>query len=441
MNTPLWHRPVRWFLGRQLKRTAGQSPCSTCGEAIPTPENVTDDLWDMLIICPHCGHSRSVLSLMNTQAEEPALPLVSRLPDDSPIEFVSTPQAERWVIPGKRGFNFIYFFAVFWLVITIVVSWSFLVGDHYALGWGKIGMISFFGLFYAVGIGLLYTALCVSFTKHEIEIADGSMRYRRRMFGRNKQLEGPLISVLSVELTEFYQQNYKPVHGIEIRGAQGKIRFGSQLSLEEKQVLVAQMAKALMPEARRFSAETSPATEGNIPAPTDAQRAVNIEEPGRWHPVLIAGGGIGLLVTGFMLTQGLHMFRDLVGGDVPTTFSFVSGAFMVFWSMGPFVGIVVSLGALLLAWRFRHTDRFIEITRSSVQLTQRTRTRTLVNTWNIQDLRHAAIVQIGTVNGAPKWRGEVHVGTRSIGFGSGRSKTELENLKHQINAMRLVTSH
>ena len=135
------------------------------------------------------------------------------------------------------------------------------------------------------------------------------------------------------------------------------------------------------------------------------------------------------------------MFRDLVGGDVPTTFSFVSGAFMVFWSMGPFVGIVVSLGALLLAWRFRHTDRFIEITRSSVQLTQRTRTRTLVNTWNIQDLRHAAIVQIGTVNGAPKWRGEVHVGTRSIGFGSGRSKTELENLKHQINAMRLVTSH
>lgn len=376
---------------------------------------------------------------MNSQSEEPALPLISRLPDDSSIEFASSPQTERWVIPGKRGFNSLFFFAVFWLVITIVVSWSFLVGDHYAQGWGKIGMVSFFGLFYAVGIGLLYTALCVSFTKHEIEITDGVMRYRRRMFGRNKQLEWPLISVLSVELREFYQQNYKPVHGIEIRGDQGKIRFGSQLRIEEKQALAAQMAKALMPEAGRFSAESSPPAENDIPPPTDDQRAVNIEELGRWHPALIAGGGIGLLVTGFMLTHGLHMLRSLIGGHAPTMFSFVSGAFMVFWSMGPFVGIVVSLVTLSLAWRFRHTDRFIEITRSSVQFTQRTRTRTLVDTWNIQDLRRAVIVQIGTVNGLPKWRGEIHVGTRSIGFGAGRTKAELENLKLQINAMRTET--
>lgn len=269
MKTPLWHRPVRWLLGRQVSRTLGLSPCSGCGETIPAPENVTDDLWDMLVICPHCGHSRSLLSLMNPPSEEPALPHINRLPDDSPIEFVSTTQAERWVIPGKRGFNSLYFFAVFWLAITFVVSWSFLFGKHYAAGWEKIGMVSCFGLFYAVGIGLLYTAFCVSFTKHEIEIeiADGVMRYRRRMFGRNKQLEWPLLSVLSVELREFYQQNYKPVHGIEIRGTQGKIRFGSQLRLEEKQALVAQMAKALMPQAGSISAVTPPATEGNIPPP------------------------------------------------------------------------------------------------------------------------------------------------------------------------------
>jgi hypothetical protein len=37
-----------------------------------------------------------------------------------------------------------------------------------------------------------------------------------------------------VQKKEFYQKNYRPVYGIEIKASNGKIRFGSALTEEEK---------------------------------------------------------------------------------------------------------------------------------------------------------------------------------------------------------------
>jgi hypothetical protein len=76
-------------------------------------------------------------------------------------------------------------------------------------------------------------------------VGDGELMLRREMFGRHSDKRLAIADIRSVEQKEFYQKNYQPVFGIEIRASRGKLRFGSTLSPEEKAWLVADLREAI----------------------------------------------------------------------------------------------------------------------------------------------------------------------------------------------------
>ena len=66
------------------------------------------------------------------------------------------------------------------------------------------------------------------------------------MFGTIKEKSLVTSQVTSVAQIEFYQQNYQPVYGVEIRGRDGKFRFGTTLEEAEKAWLVADIKRAVL---------------------------------------------------------------------------------------------------------------------------------------------------------------------------------------------------
>jgi len=112
--------------------------------------------------------------------------------------------------------------------------------------------------FWAVGIGILYAGYRAKNAKHRVEIGNGMISLTRDWRGRQKMKSLPLGDIQSIDQAVFYSKNYTPVRGVEIKGASGKLRFGSTLSEEEKAWLVADFQQAVWPEKSSVAAaETS----------------------------------------------------------------------------------------------------------------------------------------------------------------------------------------
>ncbi len=143
-------------------------------------------------------------------------------------------------------------FSLFWLAITALLSGMFLITF---LSGGKIegnmpewAMIPFFGIFWAVGLGTLYVGLRNMLARHTVTVEGGRLTWRRVMLGRVSEKSLACAGITTLAQREFYQQNYQPVYGIEIKGAEGKIRFGTTLEEVEKAWLVADLREAALPK-------------------------------------------------------------------------------------------------------------------------------------------------------------------------------------------------
>lgn len=108
--------------------------------------------------------------------------------------------------------------------------------------------------FWAIGIGMLYTGYRAKNAKHRVEIGNGEVSLTRDWRGKRKAKSLSLGEVRSIGQTVFYSKNYTPVRGVEIKGASGKLRFGSTLSEEEKAWLVADFQQAVWPEKSSVAA-------------------------------------------------------------------------------------------------------------------------------------------------------------------------------------------
>jgi hypothetical protein len=226
----------------------GRLRCPGCGAkftSVPTD-------WSQTITCNKCGTTASPIEwtassnsggLQAHPDEPPAATKITRETDAS--------GTIAWKIPASGKFGGLLFFAIMWLSITAVVSGGFLAAylsgaktdDGNTLeGWW---LIPFFSLFWAVGLGMLYAALRHRFARHRVSVDPHSINLRREFFGKITDKSLPIEGLKSIAQVEFYQQNYQPVFGIEIRGARGKLRFGSILSTEEKSWLVADLKRAV----------------------------------------------------------------------------------------------------------------------------------------------------------------------------------------------------
>ncbi len=148
-----------------------------------------------------------------------------------------------WVIPARGRFGFFLYFGVCWILVTAMVSGGFLFsfssGGRIKGNFPEWVFVPFFAMFWVIGLFFLYAGLREKYMSHVVSVGGGIVRLRREMFGKVREKVLQEKGVTSVAEKVFYQRNYQPVYGIEIRGIEGKLRFGSNLEGEEKAWLVA----------------------------------------------------------------------------------------------------------------------------------------------------------------------------------------------------------
>ena len=130
-------------------------------------------------------------------------------------------------------------FAALWLAITIPISLVFLSVDNANWEGGKapptIFMVLFFGVFYAVGFGMLYAWIRMRFMQVLVAVEPGRLTIQRALLGRKKLKRCELADDAHAELVESYRSNEVPVYTVRINTLEGDEKFATSLSREEKQ--------------------------------------------------------------------------------------------------------------------------------------------------------------------------------------------------------------
>lgn len=351
-------------LRAQLK--SGQLSCPDCGAAAGgLPKN-----WDEVMVCGSCGSRASLNEWVSSSDPEHKVGFADRPPVGTKIrrETVSADQVI-WHIPATGKFGFLLFFALFWIFITATVSGSFLFAF---LTGGKIegdmpewAMIPFFGLFWAVGLGVLYAAFRQKYLNQSITFDHQKITLQKKLFSKTSEKSLAKSSISSVAQKEFYQQNYKPVYGIEIRGADGKLRFGSGLTAEEKAWLVADFNQVLSGKEKVESHQT---TEGLAPIRVGSRKSVfsvSIPKPGASALIgslFFAIIGSGFVCIGIFVIEGEPIPNDQQGaGGVMMWFhSLLANGFRTIWTLFSSLFAVLGVGMTISTLRSMKKDRRIE---------------------------------------------------------------------------------
>lgn len=223
--------------------------CPDCGEK----GGKLPGSWEELMVCGSCGTRASQGEWAAASGQGAAPGRAGEPPAGTKIRVsVGGAGGKVWEIPASGKFGFFMLFSLFWLAITALLSGMFLITF---LSGGKIegnmpewAMIPFFGIFWAVGLGTLYVGLRNMLARHTVTVEGGRLTWRRVMLGRVSEKSLACAGITTLAQREFYQQNYQPVYGIEIKGAEGKIRFGTTLEEVEKAWLVADLREAALPK-------------------------------------------------------------------------------------------------------------------------------------------------------------------------------------------------
>jgi hypothetical protein len=291
----------------QIANANGGAACPNCQKKQRLPAG------QAIITCSQCGFrgSRSEWALRSIEVED-AVPTVD--PDIPPegTKIVRRQVSERsiaWEVPPSGRSSGLLFFAILWL--GFVTFWTF--GALFATASSDEPGSLFFPLFstpfWAVGIGMLYYALRAKFAKHLFLIDDREFIMVRSFFRRKSRKSLKRSTLKWVQKKEFYQQNYSPVYGIEIRGEDGKVRFGTTLTEEEKNWIAADMNRVLWPSEQHVSAATSSGGEPSSPSDQPLQ-SFEVTFPPVHSAGSVVGAVIGLVVVAVFIGIGIFALDD-----------------------------------------------------------------------------------------------------------------------------------
>jgi uncharacterized membrane protein len=340
--------------------------CPKCGQK---PAAAPVDM-ETLVRCQACG-----FDALPTEWKPDAQAIPTAHPDGIPAgtrisREGSAPGDCVWHIPASGKFGFFLFFGLFWTAITAAVSGVFLFGGS------KDGSESqpwflypFFAVFWAIGFGMLYAALRNKYARHRITVTRDLVTLRREMFGRIKEKSLVTSNVSSVAQVVFYQQNYQPVYGVEIRGRNGKLRFGTALQEAEKAWLVADIKRAVFGEGR-----VNPVA-ALMPEMITAQRQSSFSFP-------LPPGAKGHWIMGFIfvmiglgsIAMGVFQWPDIPkpAKDGMNWIEVVFESFFSLFSLIPiFVGLVfVGIGVMMVrsTWPGRGREMRLEGDETQVAL-------------------------------------------------------------------------
>ena len=433
--------PFRWWLSRQLRKAQSTMACPQCRQPIAAPLPLPDTLWDTLAECRQCGHAMSLLALfaqLHKSPEEQAVDAVAdaEKPAGSRIEIEDTGAECIWRIPAKGGCSFMLRFAAMWLVFcgVFVTILAFSKGDDKTEG------LAFIGIFVLAGLGMLYAGLRMTSASHMVRLDSTEFVFERHFLGRTTRKSWLRGSVRSVALVKFYSENYKPIHGIEVRGERGKIRFGSALEAMEKAWLCRELCTRLGLEIGPAAADVAHAVNAPVQVQDPAGRQhIRIEQtvdcclvtvpPSRKVWSLAAIGCVFLAGGGFMLYQGLGMWMPISKG-APIPFLILFNGFIAFWCVGVAGVLPIGFSLVTLGWSLARTHQTIAANASRLVIETRCGSRTHQEIWEAAEVRDVAIEPAfeWTTNGkrTEKHRAMILLPDRVRGFGMGHPDGDLE---------------
>lgn len=226
----------------------GGLACPNCGAK---PISITNEP-DQLILCSFCS-TKALPGDWAAAARNGGLVGIS---DQPPAGTKITRKSDRpgvieWNIPATGRSSGLFFAAIFWCAITAVVSGVFLLpfisrgsasSTHHLPAWV---LIPFFGVFWVIGLGMFYLAIRKKYARHVLILNRQSVTLRRELFGRTRENCIARENIRFVAQVVFYQLNDEPVFGIEISGQKKKLRFGSDLRVDEKSWLVGSLRRQI----------------------------------------------------------------------------------------------------------------------------------------------------------------------------------------------------
>lgn len=453
---PRWQRAVlRWFLERKIRKNNRPLPCPQCQGLVQLPHRLNDALWDMLVTCPHCGHTAPLMEFAADQNKTPEEKLAEgRIATTPPIAtritVEDTGSGRTWTLPAKGGCNFLMVFGTVWFLF----SSAFLVAIAFGTSGGSpLAAVLFIGVFVLIGLGLIYGGLSQNYAHHVLTVDAVELIHERRMLGRTKRKTLPRDDISSIELVVFYSENYKPVHGIEIKAGSRKIRFGSGLTPEEKAWLCEELRQAI--GLRHIAARSAPHTAGSLRDTssvlgTPPNPRVAVEHRGHGCVVRIAPGnhgkhvliigGIFVAVATFMVVMGARMWMPPSEG-APLFFMLLWNGFCLFWCGGVSMFGFIGVAAMIAGWRMNRTSFRITAAPDALQILEtcgRHQHETLVPATEVQDIRTGVFqtIQSGSGNESStetQHRGVIVLNDRVVGFGGGCNLHELNRAITALN--------
>ncbi len=436
----LFHRPLNWFITKSLRKR--DLHCTRCKQPVHVSLPLPATLWDTLVECTQCGHTMSVFELGSDGSrslEESANSgdeIIAK-PKQTTIQVADSATERLWQIPEKGGCHFLLIFGTLWLSFCLV----FTIIMIRAPGHNPIGAFAFIGLFYLVGLGVIYAGLRMTRTRHLIRLTPYEFIHERVFFDSTKRQTWPPASVRSVELVVFYTQNYQPIYGIEVRGDHGKIRFGSAMETQEKAWLCQELRNALGLTAE---ATEAPVTEP-IRASQGVKKSIRIEQspqhctiamspaPQVW--VLALVGAIFAGIGGFMLVKGLS-FAD---GSQDGLFGLTVNLFSLIWCIGPLIALILGCGLMWLGLRLARTHETLIATPSQLTLQTRIGSQQNEEIWQAEAIRDIRLSRgLSSTSEAQRQQTSyqlvVVLSDRVRSFGSGQPQAALQSAAEALRA-------
>lgn len=453
---PRWQRTVlRWFLERKIRKNKSPLPCPQCQGVVQLPHRLNEALWDMLVTCPHCGHAAPLMEFATDQSKTPEEKLAEgRIAPTPPaatrITVEDTGSTRIWTLPAKGGCNFLLGFGTLWFLF----SSAFMVAILFSISEGSlVPPLAFISVFVLIGLGLIYGGLSQNYAHHVLIVDAVELVHERRMLGRIKRKSLPRDDISSVELVVFYSENYKPVHGIEIKAGRRKIRFGSGLTPQEKAWLCEELRNAVNLRHRSATppAETTGTWRDTSPVLGTAPNSrIQVEHrgggcviqvaPGKSGKLVLVIGSIFVAVATVMVVMGSRMWLPVSEG-APWPFWILVNGFCLFWCGGVSMFGFMGLAAMVAGWRMNHTHFQITATPDALQILETcggNQHETLVPSSEVRDIRTGVFQTIQSSSGNEKTtetqhRGIIVLSDRVAGFGGGCSLHELNRAVTALN--------
>lgn len=217
--------------------------CPKCGaDVLADNVNVAADMAS----CANCGEAFRPSEVLPQKGGSEATPDLTPPPPER-ARCQETPDGGVVVLLPRRGLSGsavgAFFFAAFWMLITVTVSGAF----FYGMVKGEVPwpLVFFFVPFYAVGIGMFLWGCWSAWGSTGIRVGPEGAAVIRRLFGKSLEREFRLDDVRGFERRHVYDMNNQPVYAVALQGARKRVHFAHQLSKSDQKWLVHQLSETL----------------------------------------------------------------------------------------------------------------------------------------------------------------------------------------------------